>query len=120
MTEIKLPHTRLTIDRKAFQGEVQVAHEVMETEVPMSQEQQDAYQQIIGDANADVTVSRDASFKVFGNGGGVFVSVGGKCHQSEQHIRYLAGLLKTIAEDLAEKHLVEWQNKLAQLGLVKP
>lgn len=121
MSDLKLPRTSLTIERKATNmGDQLVAHEIMETEVPMSQEQQDAYQQIIGDANANVTVSRDASFKDYGNGGSVFVSVGGVCHQSEQHIRYAAELFKTIAEDLAEKHLLEWRNKLVQLGLVKP
>ena len=49
MSDLKLPRTSLTIERKATNmGDQLVAHEIMETEVPMSQEQQDAYQQIIG------------------------------------------------------------------------
>jgi hypothetical protein len=53
---------------------------------PLPEEVMDAYQKIVGDAKARVTVSADMAIKNYGTGAGAMVSVSLSCNQDEETI----------------------------------
>jgi hypothetical protein len=115
MTEINSPHTRLVVRRQVTKDNADVLYETQDSEVPMSEEQKDAYHQVIGDANAKVTYSREVKIGKYGTMCGAFASVSLTCHQSEAHINYALGLAKTLVETRLESDLPELEAKAVQL-----
>jgi hypothetical protein len=111
MTEVKLPYTHILLTHRISQNDQEVLYEILETEAPMSQEQQDAYAQIIGDGKAKVTVSRSISEKNFGTGREAFVAVTITVHQSEEHIRYGAVLCKNVCDSTLEADWLELKKR---------
>jgi len=92
--------------------------EVYEGEI-MSQEAVPQVASLVGDANANVTASSSLSFKDFGNGGEVFVSISLKCNQDENSINWAQYLAKNLAFSYAEQNFVELKERLLKLGIVK-
>lgn len=120
MAEISLPHSKLLVTRRADKNKVEVLYEVLETEVPMSAAQQDAYGQIVGDGNAKITVSREVSEGSYGSGGKVFVAITLTCHQGQQYIDAAVNMAKQLADFYAEQHWNELKQKLVQMGILGP
>lgn len=118
--QLSLPYGRVQVSRRATQGKKEVLYEVLEEEVPMSQQDKDAYAQLVGDGNARITVSREASESSYGTGGKVFVSVSLACHQDQKYIESAIGFATSLADHYMEKHYNELQQKLVQMGVLKP
>lgn len=68
-------------------------------EVP--KEIMDAYQELIGDANAKVTVGADLAVKDFGTGAGAFVSVSLTCNQDVNTVNMAISLAAAAAQQAA-------------------
>lgn len=115
MTEIKRPYTHLAVSHRITKDNEDVLYETQDMEVPMSQDQQDAYQQVIGDGNAKVTYSREIKVAKFGTSISEFASVSLTCHQSEAHISYTFGLAKTFVETRLENDLPDLEARAVQL-----
>lgn len=120
MTEIRLPQTHMLVTRRADKNKTEVLYEVLETEVPMSSQQQDSYSQIVGDGNAKITISREVSESSYGSGGKVFVAITLTCHQAQAHIDTAVTMAKQLADYYAEQHWHELKAKLVQLGITAP
>ena len=117
--ELQHPLTKQTVYRRVHQDGREISTEVSEGEVDMTQQQQDAYKSIIGDANASVTVSRTLSHKDYGSGGDVFVSITLKCDQSGQGLATAVEYAKQLAETKAWEHLDQLRSQLIQRGVLK-
>lgn len=112
--------TREIVHLHRVENERDVSHDVYEGEVRMSQEQQDHYQQLIGDAQASITVSRELSEADYGNGGKIFVSVTLRCHQSEAYINAAVAYASKMAEDKVWEYHAALRNQLLVKGIIKP
>lgn len=118
---LELPHTALRVRRVYYADKgVEVDNEVLEGEVPMSQEQQDQYKAVIGDGQARVSVGRDMSDMNYGSGGKVFVSVSLACDQSAAAVQYAVGLAAQAADYYVEQHFQQMKQRCFALGLLKP
>jgi hypothetical protein len=120
MTQIEMPFGKMTVTRRAIQNKNEVLYEVLEQEVPMGQQEKDAYAQLVGDGNASITVSREVGEQSYGNGGKVFVSVTLSCHQDKAYIDSAIGFAKNLADFHVEQHYYELKDKLVKLGILKP
>lgn len=118
--EVILPHTSFTVRRVYSKNSNDVDNEVLEGEVPMSQQQQDYYKAVVGDGLARVSVGRDMSEMDFGSGGKVFVSVSLVCNQDAQTINYAVGLAASIADYQVEQHFQQMKQRCEAMGLLKP
>lgn len=118
--ELKLPHTALTVRRVYIRNKTELESEILEGEVPMSQEQQDQYKAVIGDGLARVSVGRDLSESDYGSGCKAFVSVSLVCDQSASAINYAVSLADQMATFYVEKHLNEARQRCYGMGLLKP
>ncbi len=118
--EITEPLTKLVIERRYWADEREVDKEVFQGEVTMSQDQQDAYKQIIGDGLAHVTVSKTMSEKDFGSGGEVFVSISLTCDQSAYGLDTAVHYARHLAEAKSAEHFEEMRRGLYQRGILKP
>lgn len=85
----------------------------------MTQQQQDAYKQIIGDGNAEVVVGRSVSHKSFGAGGDVFISVKLKCDQSGTGIATATEYAKQFVESRIWPQLEEMKVQLVRRGILE-
>lgn len=85
----------------------------------MSNEQQDAYKQIIGDGQAKVTVSKELSEADYGNGGKVFVSVTLTCDQSTTGITTGISWAKYLADQKAWEAHAEMKAQLHEKGILR-
>lgn len=117
--ELEEPRTQLKVRRSYIQNKEQVELELLEGEVPMSQEQQDAYKSIIGDAKAKVTVSREMGELDYGSGGKVFVAVTLTCDQSAQGLQYGIGYAAQLADQVISQHHSEMKQKCISMGILK-
>jgi len=117
---LSLPQSKLKVKREYYKDKNEIFNEVLDGEVPMSQQQADQYKGIIGDGQASVTVSRNLSQKDYGNGGDVFVSVALTCDQSQAGIQEAARLGAYLADHIIGQHFSELQQKCYSLGLLKP
>jgi hypothetical protein len=118
--EINLPQTHLAVTRRGEKNKAEVLYEVLEMEVPMTAQQQDAYGQIVGDGNAKVTISREVSENNYGSGGKVFVAISLTCHQGQEYINTAVTMAKQLADYYAELHWNELKGKLVQMGIIAP
>jgi hypothetical protein len=119
MPELIEPLTRLVVHIHYRQDGVWVDHDLMEDEVPMSVEQQDAYKQIIGDGQAKVTVSKELSEADYGNGGKVFVSVTLTCDQSATGLTSGLTWAKWLADNKVWEAHAEMKAQLLQKGILR-
>jgi len=118
--DLQLPYSALTVRRVYIRDKQEVNSEILEGEVPMSQEQQDYYKGVIGDGQARVSVGRDLSELDFGSGGKVFVSVSLTCDQSQAGVTQAIQLASQMAGYYVEQHLHEVKQRCVVLGLLKP
>ena len=118
--QLSFPFGKLQVSRRATKDKTEILYEVLEEEVPMTKQDKDAYAQLVGDGNARITVSREVSESSYGTGGKVFVSVSLACHQDQQYIESAIGFATSLADHYMEKHYSELQQKLVQMGVLKP
>lgn len=112
--------TALNVRRSYIKNKLEVDNEVLEGEVPMTQEQQDYYKQVIGDGQGRISVGRDMSEMAFGSGGKVFVSVSLACDQSSAGIMNAIGLAASMADYYIALHHQQMKERCVQMGLLKP
>ncbi len=112
--------TRQTIHTHILKDKNEIDHKLFEGEVQMDQQQQDYYQQLVGDGKASVTVSRELSESSFGSGGKLFVSITLTCNQSQSYLEAAINFAKTLAEQKAWEQHGELRTQLIQRGLLKP
>lgn len=117
--EVVAAPTRMTVHVRYIKDKSEVGHDVFEGEVPMSQQQQDSYKQLIGDGKASVTASKELSESDYGNGGKVFVSVTLTVDQSQPYIESAIGWAKQLADQKAWEAHAEMKNQLLQRGIIK-
>jgi hypothetical protein len=79
-------------------------------EVP--KEIMDAYEQVVGNGLARVTVSADMSLKDYGNGASSMCSVTLTCNQDEQTIQRAVGLAAGLANYYAKQNRAAAENEL--------
>lgn len=115
-----LPLATYTVRRVYIKDQDEESNEILEGEVPMSNEQQDYYKGVIGDGVARVTVGRDMSEMDYGSGGKVFVSVSLACDQSEPGISAAVGLAARLADYFVEQHYLQMKQRCQAIGLLKP
>lgn len=120
MADLDLPHTKLTVRRVYTMNKQEVESEILEGEVPMTQQIQDEYKNILGDAQARISIGRDLSELDFGSGGKVFVSVSLACDQSQAGIARAIQLADYLATGFVQQHFQEMRNRCVQIGLLKP
>lgn len=111
------PQTRMTVH--AHVKGPKPIHEIYEGEAKMSQQQQDAYKNIIGDGLGRVTVGRDLSEKDFGNGGGVFVNITLACDQSQAGFQAAIPMAFQLADQWCWFYQRQLADQLVQEGLLK-
>lgn len=79
------------------------------------QEIMDAYQQVLGDASARVSVSADFAVKDFGTGTGTMVSVSLSCNQDQQTLLQAINLAGDMARWAAKQEFTKAEVELKQL-----
>lgn len=109
------PLTKMTIHAHSNSNE----HFIYEGETKMSQSQNDAYKELVGDGLSKVTVNRDLSEKDFGNGGGVSISVTLTCDQSANIVNQAIGLANQIAEYHTWYYYEALRKQLIERGILK-
>ena len=112
--------TREVVHVHTIVNKIDVNHDVYEGEARMSQEQQDAYKQLIGDGMAKVTVSQELSESDYGNGGKVMVAMTLTCDQSQAAVNSAIGWAKHMVDAKAWEHLTLLKQQLVQRGVLKP
>lgn len=114
------PLTRMTVHIHYLKDDEIVGHDVIEGEVPMTQQQQDAYKTMIGDGKAEVTASREISEADYGRGGKCFVSIKLTVDQSQAGLEAGEAWAKAfVTQKVWESH-EEMRNQLVQRGVIKP
>lgn len=86
----------------------------------MSQAQQDEYKSLVGDGLSKVSVSRDASEKDYGNGGGVMVTVTLTCDQSTPALNQAIALAHQLADSACWHYQQAAKQELINRGILKP
>jgi hypothetical protein len=113
------PKTKLIVHIHYLQDKVPVGHDVLEGEVPMTQQQQDSYKLLLGDEKASVTASKELSESDYGNGGKVFVSVTLTVDQSQGALESGIAWAKMLADQKAWEAHAEMKQQLVQRGILK-
>ena len=115
---ISLPYVRIT---RNFPDGKKTIIDVAQTDLP--EEYMDQYKQILGNAQAKVSVGADMALKEFGSGAGAHVSVTLSCDQSQDVIETAIDLAGKIAraycveqQKQAEQELLASQAQKQQLG----
>lgn len=112
--EIHLPKLSATMDITIkVQGEPDFVENFVYSG-PLPEEVMDAYQALVGDAKARVTVAADMAIKNYGTGAGAMVSVSLSCNQDEDTIDKAI----QMAGQLARSYAVE-QRAVAEEELNK-
>lgn len=119
MQVVREPLTRLVVHLRYIQNKVEVGHDLFEGEVSMTQQQADAYKQMVGDGKASVTASAELSESDYGNGGKVFVSVTLTVDQSQQGIETGIAWAKHMAQQKAWEAHAELKNQLQVKGILR-
>ena len=88
----------------------QVIRYNLEDEVPRSV--MDAYQQVVGNGLAKVTVSADMSIKDFGTGASAMCAVTLSCNQDQQTIERAAQLAGELARGFAQENRARAEREL--------
>lgn len=111
------PKTRMTVDARATHP--QPFHDTYEGEAIMSQQQQDAYKDLLGDEKGKVSVSRDIAEKDFGSGGGVSVMVTLTCDQSRDKVNQAIALAYEIADGACWHYQKQIKQQLVTAGILR-
>jgi hypothetical protein len=121
MTEHRFPQTKLKYEHRITINKEDVPEysAVFEGEVPMSDQEKDALQQILGDGNASVTVSREVSEMNYGNGGKCFASVTIRCHQDQQAIQAAQSWAAHFAESFINSQHPQMKAQVQALGIIQ-
>ncbi len=85
----------------------------------MSQQQADAYKQMIGDGKAEVVVSAEVGESDYGNGGKVFVSIKLTVDQSAQGLESGLAWAKHLSQQKAWEAHAELKNQLQVKGILR-
>jgi hypothetical protein len=83
---------------------------IYEGQVP--EELMDAYEQVVGNGLAKVSVSADMGIKDFGTGASAMVSITLTCNQDEKTIDRAIELASTLARGYAQEHRQRAENEL--------
>ncbi len=119
MQVVKEPLTKMSVHLRFIQNKTEVDHQVFEGEVTMTQQQADAYKQIIGDGKASVTVSAELGESDYGNGGKVFVSVTLTVDQSQAGLDSGIAWAKALSNQKAWEAHAELKAQLHQRGILR-
>lgn len=84
-----------------------IAPVVFSYEGEKPKELMDIYAQLIGDANAGISVSTDMSFKIFGSGASGMVTVSLTCNQDQQTMLTAMDLASQMGRWFVKKHQAE-------------
>ncbi len=94
-------------------------HLVFEGEAQMNQQQADAYQGLVGNGQAKVTVSKELSESDYGSGGKVMVSVTLTCDQSYNVIHGAVQLADQVTTYWVDQHHNSMRQLINSKGIIK-
>lgn len=109
--DIKRKDPKMKVVR-TFGDKHQTFNEVAQMDLP--EEYMDKYKELIGDAQAHISVSSDMGIKDFGTGAGAMVTVSLTCNQDAVSIEKAIDFAGVIARQFASEH-----QQLADIELKK-
>lgn len=110
--ELHLRQPKITGSREYVIGKDSL-RETYEGEVP--KEMADYSQQVMGNGQARVAMTADMSFKDYGNGVSVSVTLSLSCNQDDQTINQVVGMLGTWSREYCKQQLAIAQDEYAKM-----